>query len=119
MIKIIRRTMFAVAATALAGLATEWHAAPAVFSLAVPPAHAIVGAPATPASVAGVARRSARRTAAVTSAAVVAAPVATGPTVAALPAGCAPAAGAAYYSCGGVVYRPYYQSGNVVYVASP
>ncbi len=108
-------------------------------------AHAIVGMPMTPVSVAGVARRTAYRetavvaTAAVATTAAVAAaapkPVvvvqaptpaphpATGPlpvgmVVTQLPAGCvsAPVSGVEYYLCGGNYYRASFQGNNLVYV---
>jgi len=66
-------------------------------------AQAIIGRPLTPRSVAGVARRTTRRTVA---------RAATMPygAVAALPAGCSP-----YYPCAGATYQPYYYGANVVY----
>lgn len=97
-------------------------------------AHAVVGMPLTPGSVAGVARRTTRRTvvagaaiatAAVATTAAVAhhhsAPVATTATVAsisALPAGCVTSvsAGATYHHCGSTYYQPAYDGTNVVYV---
>jgi hypothetical protein len=139
MIKTFRRTLFAVAATALAGLAADFPSAPSILSFAVSPAYAIVGAPLTPVSVAGVARRTTRRNVAYSSAAYGAAavaPVATtaavattatvatttavamGTRVATLPAGCASVA-SAYYNCGGTYYRQAYEGPNVVYVVSP
>lgn len=105
---------------------------PARLSL-VREAHAIVGAPATPVSVAGVARRTTRRTVAATSTATaqpVSAPApapatrpagapAAGTVVAALPAGCTPETigGVEYQRCGGVSYRSAFQGNNLVYVA--
>jgi hypothetical protein len=61
-------------------------------------AEARVGRPATPASVAGVARRTTRRTVRRTAR-----------YVAALPGGCAQATlyGVVVYDCGGVYYQPY------------
>jgi len=108
----------------------------------VPEAVAIVGAPLTPLSYAGVARRTAYRTTAVvaTSAAASTAaaqqsaakaaapppqqpPPATGPfpvgtVVTQLPAGCvsAPISGVEYYLCGGNYYRAAFQGNNLVYV---
>ncbi len=96
-------------------------------------ANAVVGRPLTPGSVAGVKRRTRRRTAAVTAAAttpvVVAAPapivvtpapttVVIGTTISALPGGCTTvtSGGATYHSCGGVYYKPAFQSDKVVYV---
>ena len=110
-------------------------------------AHAIVGAPLTPVSVAGVARRSTVRAAstAATSqqqaataqqqqataqqqaataqqqaaAARPAGAPAAGAVVNALPAGCKPEAkgGVEYQNCGGVYYRSAFQGNNLVYVA--
>jgi len=100
----------------------------------VPQAQAIVGRPATPVSVAGVARRTTYR--AVTTTAVVAttAAVATtapapqpkpatltvGTAVTALPAGCVPATvgTAQYQKCGNVYYQAAYQGNNLVYIVS-
>ncbi len=107
-------------------------------------AEAVVGRPLTPVSVAGVRRRTRRRTAVATAAVVatpvvvaarvVAAPVvvapapvvvapaaaavAIGTTVAVLPGGCQTltSAGATYHSCGGVYYRPAFQSNKIVYI---
>jgi hypothetical protein len=61
-------------------------------------AQAVIGRPATPGSVAGVARRTTRRTISRTAR-----------YVAVLPGGCARATlyGAAVWSCGGVYYQPY------------
>lgn len=109
-------------------------------------AAAIVGAPLTPVSVAGVARRSTRRvvyaetaavasTAAVATTAAVAAqpkappppapapagPVPIGTVVQALPPGCAatPINGVEYYNCApGVYYRAAFQGNNLVYVSA-
>jgi hypothetical protein len=128
MSKTLRRFVLAMGATALAGLAGD------LACVAVSPAHAVVGMPATPVSYAGVARRTTRREVAATGA--VAAPVATaavvgtaaavttaavvGTRVAALPPGCTTvmAGGVAYSQCGGAYYRPYYEGTNVVYVVS-
>jgi hypothetical protein len=95
-------------------------------------AEAIVGRPATPRSVAGVARRSARHTVRRTAprtvrrhavaygaaAAATATAVAIGTRMAVLPAGCATVvtAGVTFHQCGGAFYQPVFQSGNVVYV---
>jgi len=72
----------------------------------------VVGMPATPGSVAGVARRTTRRTAYATSAAV------SSSYVTALPGGCRGVmmGGVEYYQCGGAYYRPYYQGTQLVYV---
>jgi hypothetical protein len=107
---------------------------------------AIVGAPLTPVSAAGVARRTTRRVVAVsaTSAAAASATAASaappppaptpsaappppaqppgapplGTVVTALPEGCqsSPQGGIEYYNCGGVYYRPAFQGNNLVYV---
>jgi hypothetical protein len=93
-------------------------------------ARAIVGAPATPVSVAGVARRTTRRAVAVEATATSAtaqqqaaaarpagAPPA-GAVVNALPGGCKPETrdGVEYQNCGGVYYRAAFQGNNLVYV---
>jgi hypothetical protein len=94
----------------------------------IQPAQAIIGRPLTPMSYAGVARRTARRTAyvgaAATAGAVATAGVATAATAAAittLPAGCAQttAGGAVVYGCGGAYYKPYYDGPNLVYQPIP
>ena len=81
-----------------------------------PVAEAVVGAPRTPVSVAGVARRTARRTTAVVASSTPAPapppPSASG-MVASLPSGCAPAGD--LFRCGSVYYRPYMQGTTVVY----
>jgi hypothetical protein len=104
-------------------------------------AHAIVGAPLTPVSVAGVARRTTRRTVAVAGTAAVATTAASsaayaspppakpatpapavpvGTVVTALPGGCGPATvnGVSYSYCNGVYYRAGFQGNNVVYVVA-
>lgn len=108
-------------------------------------AAAIIGAPLTPMSYAGVARRTTRRvvavqataaTAAATSAAAAAAqpkppppppppapagPVPLGTVVRALPPGCVatPIGGVEYYNCApGLYYRAAFQGNNLVYVAA-
>lgn len=101
-------------------------------------AAAIIGAPLTPVSYAGVARRTTRRVVAVeaTSTAAASAAAATtaaaktpqpagapplGSTVATLPAGCVatPINGVEYFNCGpGVYYRSAFQGNNLVYVAT-
>ena len=98
----------------------------------IPQAQAIVGAPLTPLSYAGVARRTAYRTtvAATSAAAATAAaakppppppvvgPLPVGMVVTQLPAGCvsAPISGVEYYLCGGNYYRASFQGNNLVYV---
>lgn len=70
-------------------------------------AHAVIGRPATPGSVAGVARRTTRRT------------IRRGAYVASLPHACGRATvyGYAVYSCGGVYYQP--SGGGYVIVTFP
>jgi len=107
----------------------------------VPEAAAFIGAPLTPISYAGVARRTTRRAVVVTSAmaassavaaesvavqqqAVQAAPPpaavspALGTVVSSLPAGCTGVnkGGIEYYQCGSVYYRTAFQGNNLVYV---
>ena len=107
----------------------------------LPDAHAVVDAPVTPVSVAGVARRTTRRTVAVASttataqqqaaaaqqpATAPAAPTASGQAlplgtvVAALPAGCTQVAqgGVQYSKCGANYYRAVFQGNNLVYVTA-
>ena len=98
-------------------------------------AEAIVGAPLTPVSAAGVARRTAVRSAsaaeqqqaaaaqqqaAAAQAQAAASKLPVGTTVSALPSGCTSAhvSGADYFNCGGTFYKPAYQSNNLVYVVS-
>jgi hypothetical protein len=104
----------------------------------VQPANAVVGRPATPVSVAGVARRTTRRTVVYSSTAAASAsqqqaaaqqqqaapqpqPAAAPPAgtvVTALPAGCTSTVvdGVNLFNCGGVMYQPTFQSNNLVYV---
>jgi len=112
----------------------------------MPSAHAVVGAPATPMSVAGVARRTTVRAASATAAtsqqaataqqqqataqqqaataqqqqaaARPAGAPAVGTVVNVLPAGCKPEtkSGVEYQNCGGVYYRAAFQGNNLVYV---
>jgi hypothetical protein len=118
----------------VAGVAPD---APAGLTL-LQDAEAVVGAPLTPVSGAGVARRTTRRvvaaetTAASTSAAQQQAATvqqqsaaprppgapAAGAVVSALPAGCKPETrnGVEYQNCGGVYYRAAFQGNNLVYV---
>ena len=105
-------------------------------------AAAIVGAPLTPVSYAGVARRTTRRVVAVEASSTAAASAAAattaaaegrprhpspqaqpplGTTVSTLPAGCVatPIDGVEYFNCGpGVYYRSAFQGNNLVYVAT-
>ena len=101
---------------------------PATTAIFLTDAHARVGRPATPGSVAGVARRTSRRTvrrhhghhhhrgAAV--AVGVTTAVVLGTRVATLPPSCTTVitAGVTYHQCSGTYYRPYYQGAEVVYV---
>jgi hypothetical protein len=72
-------------------------------------AEAVVGRPATPGSVAGVHRRTRRRTHR---------RVALGTRVYTLPGGCTTVirGGVTYHQCDGAYYRPYYEGNTVVYV---
>ena len=72
-------------------------------------AEARMGRPASPNSVAGVHRRTRRRTAR---------RVTAGTRVRTLPTGCTTVVtrGVKYHRCGGVYYRPYYEGNTVVYV---
>ena len=72
-------------------------------------AQAAIGRPASPNSVAGVRRRTRRRTHR---------RIAAGTRVRTLPAGCTKVIrrGVTYHHCGGVYYRPGYEGNNVVYV---
>jgi hypothetical protein len=101
-------------------------------------AHAVVGAPLTPVSGAGVARRTTRRVVVAQSSATQAAAASTaatpppaqasparpagappaGAVVSSLPAGCKPETrdGVEYQNCGGVYYRAAFQGSNLVYV---
>jgi hypothetical protein len=91
-------------------------------------AQAIIGMPLTPLSFAGVARRTARRSAyygaaygyGVYGAAPYAA-AATAATIATLPGGCVRTyvGGFPTYGCGGVYYRPYYVGPNLMYSVVP
>lgn len=123
----------------LAGIAPD---APVGLTL-LQEAHAVVGAPLTPFSAAGVARRTTRRVvvaetsatqAAAASAAAAQQPAAapppapaaprppgapaSGAVVTALPSGCRPETqgGVEYQNCGGVYYRAAFQGSNLVYV---
>ena len=85
-------------------------------ALIEPVVEAIVGAPATPGSVAGVARRSARRTTVAVASSTPSPPPPPPPPsgmVAALPSGCAPAGD--LFRCGNTYYKPYMQGATVVY----
>ena len=76
--------------------------APLTAIIAIDAADAVVGRPLTPGSVAGVSRRTARRT------------VRRQAYIHSLPGGC-PLRGA-YYYCGGVYYQPVVQNGATVYI---
>ena len=129
-----------------AAMALAWTAGPSTGEpggvCLVRAARAVVGAPLTPGSVAGVARRTTRRTVIATSAAAQSSASATaqqqqataqqqaavaqqqsgapavGTVVTALPAGCVQVTegGVAYQQCGTVRYRPAFQGNTLVYV---
>ena len=98
------------------------------------PANAVVGRPLTPGSVAGVARRTTRRTVYATNAsqqqaqqqqqqaqqqqAAQSSALPKGTVVSALPQGCTSMTvdGVNLFNCGGVTYQPKFQSNNLVYV---
>jgi len=135
-----RKAMVMVALLPLLYLADAPREAPGGLTL-VRDAHAVVGRPATPVSVAGVARRTTRRTVAATTTADAATPAAApapaaaqpqqvaamrpagapavGTVISALPAGCTPETrnNVEYQNCGGVMYRSAFQGNNLVYVA--
>ena len=117
----------------LAGVAPD---APAGLTL-LQESQAVVGAPLTPVSAAGVARRTTRRVVVAETSATQAAAASTaataqqqaaasrppgapasGAVVTALPAGCKPETrdGVEYQNCGGVYYRAAFQGNNLVYV---
>ena len=79
-------------------------------SVLVKDAEAVLGRPASPTSVAGVSRRTTRRT--------VRRHQAMGHRVRALPSGCVEvlSGGVIYYRCSGLYYRPYYEGTEVVYI---
>lgn len=93
-------------------------------------AHAVVGRPLTPVSVAGVARRSTRRAVYATNesqkqqaqqqqqAQQAASALPKGTVVSALPANCSSTTvdGASLFNCGGTMYQPKFQSNQLVYV---
>ena len=98
-------------------------------SIVVPSdAQAVVGRPATPRSVAGASRRTARRApvrygapvarTVVAGAAITATALAIGTVVASQPSGCHEQIvnGLTYMSCDGTWFQPQYQDGQVVYV---
>ncbi len=141
----ISASRLVLASTALLALVESLPQSPLRVGL-VAEARAIVGAPLTPLSYAGVARRTAYRTtvaatsaaaattaAAQQSAAAAAAaakpaappppppadgPLPVGMVVTQLPSGCvsAPISGVEYYLCGGNYYRASFQGNNLVYV---
>jgi hypothetical protein len=90
-------------------------------------AHAVFGRPLSPVSVAGVARRSTRRSVAASSSSqqqaqqpqpAAASALPTGTVVSALPSGCSSmdVQGVSMFNCAGVMYQPTFQSNNLVYV---
>jgi hypothetical protein len=86
-------------------------------SILVNDAEARVGRPATPTSVAGVARRTTRRTVHRHNYVHHHAGIAVGSYVAVLPSNCTKVItrGASYHVCDNVYYRPYYEGSEVVY----
>ena len=100
-------TWTAIAAVAFALVAADNIETIAPIAGFVGEAHAVVGRPATPGSVAGVARRTTRRTIRRSSI-----------YVAALPAGCVRTSvnGGVVWRCGGVYYQPYGGRYVVVYI---
>lgn len=90
-------------------VAIDFSAVELPILVALNTAEARVGRPASPTSVAGVKRRTRRRTTR---------RVAVGTRVNTLPRGCTKVIkrGVTYHHCGGVHYRPYYQGNTVVYV---
>ncbi|MDK1488609.1 hypothetical protein QN219_00825 [Sinorhizobium sp. 7-81] len=105
----MKRRKVKVVSVAIAGLATlaADNLGPTPFGSFVSEAHAIIGRPITPGSVAGVARRTTRR-------------VIRRSTIyaATLPAGCVRTSvnGAVVWRCGGVYYQPYDGRYVVVYI---
>ncbi|KQV42692.1 MULTISPECIES: hypothetical protein [unclassified Rhizobium] len=100
------RKVFCTAIAGFAMLAAD-NLLPMPFGPFVPEAQAIVGRPATPGSVAGVARRTTRRV--IRRSTIY---------VAALPAGCVRTSvnGAVIWRCGGAYYQPYNGRYVVVYI---
>lgn len=98
----------------------------------IPAANAVIGAPRTPLSVGGVARRSTRRAIYATNAnqqqqaqqeqqaaqQQAASTLPKGTVVSALPQGCTSVTveGVNLFNCAGVMYKPTFQSNNLVYV---
>jgi hypothetical protein len=129
MLILVRQLPIAVGIAAFlcaAPFSIEWSQNSGV-ALSVTSAHARIGRPLTPGSVAGVARRTTRRTvrrhayvgAAAVGAAAVGTAVVVGAAVAALPANCAAViyGGARYYHCHGYYYQP--SGGSYVVVPRP
>ena len=142
--KVISKSTFGLLAFAVTLLVIDTANLPESFFTE---ANARIGRPLTPVSVAGVGRRTARRsvystaavtTAAVTTAAIVSQPVTVvqqpvtvvqqtalpiGSTLPSLPAGCSSTTvnNSSYFTCDGNWYKPAMQGGNVVYtvVANP
>jgi hypothetical protein len=110
-----------VAVLCAAPFSIEWSQKTGI-ALSLNSAHARIGRPLTPLSVAGVARRTTRRTVrrhAYVGAAAVGAAVVVGATVAALPASCGAViyGGVQYYHCHGYYYQP--MGGSYVVVPRP
>ncbi len=121
---LVRTASIAVAVAALlcaAPYSIEWSPNSGI-ALSLTSANARIGRPLTPGSVAGVARRTTRRTVArhaYVGAAAVGAAVVVGASVAALPAGCGAViyGGVQYYHCHGYYYQP--MGGSYVVVKRP
>ena len=107
--RIVRNTVLSMTCTVL----LCWAAADLGGIPPMADAEAVVGRPVTPASYAGVARRTSRRT--------VRRNIAYGTRAYSLPVGCAtlPVAGITYYNCDGAYYQPQYQGTTVIYVVVP
>ena len=105
----VPRTWIFLAVLLLPLVAVDFSAVQLPVWVALNTAEAVVGRPGSPTSVAGVKRRTRRRTAR---------RVTVGTRVNTLPAGCTKVIkrGVTYHHCGGVHYRPYYQGNTVVYV---
>ena len=97
------------AALLLPLVAVDFSAVELPILVALNTAEAVVGRPASPTSVAGVKRRTRRRTAR---------RVAVGTRVYSLPGGCTTVVKrqVTYHYCGGVYYRPYFEGNTVIYI---
>ena len=92
-------------------LLIEFIWTPSFDNVVISDAEAVVGRPASPGSVAGVRRRTTRRT-------VRRRHIAAGTRVVVLPSGCTTVVkySVEYHYCDGTYYRPYYEGNEVVYV---